>query len=243
MNKPNYGLDAPPVIRNLIIAGIFCLILALISYPLFRNAHRGLALSTFFVVLFSGLSFLITALAMIWSSKRGKLLARERLINSVNLRGQEIILDVGCGRGLLLNHAARKLSSRKAIGLDLWRTEDQSGNDSQVTLANARLEGVADKVEVRSDDMRAIPFPDESIDVVVSSIAIHNIAEKAGREKAIGEISRVLRPMGKVALVDFRYVKEYAAKFFSLGWKKVEVSLRSLLIFPPVRVLTAVKPE
>lgn len=184
MNNPNYGLDAPPVIRNLIIAGAGCLAVALISYPLLRKVYRGLALGISFVMLFSALSFTATTLAMIWRSKIGKLIARERLVDSLDLSGNEVVLDVGCGRGLLLNCAAKRLTNEKAVGLDLWQAEDQSGNDPQVTLANARLEKVVDRVEVRSGDMRAIPFPDESIDVVVSSIAIHNITEKAEREQA-----------------------------------------------------------
>ena len=58
---------------------------------------------------------------------------------------------------------------------------DQSGNAEQVTRQNAALEGVADRVELHSADMRQLPFDDGSFDVVVSSLAIHNVAGADGR--------------------------------------------------------------
>ena len=105
-------------------------------------------------------------------------------------------MDVGCGRGLLLNAAARRLTPGKAIGIDLWQSVDQSGNRPEATLANARLEGVAGLVEVKTGDMRELPFEDRTIDLVVSSLAIHNIPDPADRAKAVQEIARVLKPKG-----------------------------------------------
>ena len=49
-------------------------------------------------------------------------------------------------------------------------------------MANARLEGVSDRVEVKTGDMRKMPFPDASFDVIVSNVAIHNIYDLEGRE-------------------------------------------------------------
>ena len=115
----------------------------------------------------------------------GEALGSEKLIGLLNLNGDEVILDVGCGRGLLLNCAAKKLTTGKAIGLDLWQNEDQSGNSPEITLKNARLEGVANRASVISGDMRKIPLENASIDAVVSSIAIHNIQERIGRQEAI----------------------------------------------------------
>ena len=59
---------------------------------------------------------LAAAAAMLWSSKIGKLRARDELIGAIPWRGDEQVLDVGCGRGLLLIAAAKRLTSGKAIG-------------------------------------------------------------------------------------------------------------------------------
>jgi hypothetical protein len=83
--------------------------------------------------------------------------------------------------------AAQHLTSGRAVGVDLWRTIDQSGNSAEATQRNAVAEGVADRIELHTGDMTALPFEDNSFDVVVSSLAIHNISGRAGREKAIDE--------------------------------------------------------
>jgi ubiquinone/menaquinone biosynthesis C-methylase UbiE len=192
-------------------------------------------------MLFVALCFFLTAAAMIWSSKLGKLRQREIFIDSLDLKGTELILDVGCGCGLLLNAAARRLTLGKAIGLDLWQSQDLSGNNPERTLANAKIEGVLDRVEVRTGDMRQMPFSDASIDVVVSSIAIHNVPDKDGRKQTILEIDRVLKSGGKLGLIDLRCIDEYISTLESLGWRNLQVSKPSYWRFPPIRVIRGVK--
>jgi cyclopropane fatty-acyl-phospholipid synthase-like methyltransferase len=65
---------------------------------------------------------------MIWSSRYGKLRARDRLLDGLGLTGQEHLLDVGCGRGLLLIGAARRLPNGRAVGVDLWSQVDLADN-------------------------------------------------------------------------------------------------------------------
>ncbi|EUA52195.1 methyltransferase domain protein [Mycobacterium xenopi 4042] len=98
----------------------------------------------------------------------------DEILDGLRLRGDETLLDLGCGRGAVLLAAAKRLPRGRAVGIDLWRA-DQTDNSPTATMTNARLEDVADRVEVRTADMTALPFDDESFDVVVSSLAIHNI--------------------------------------------------------------------
>jgi SAM-dependent methyltransferase len=245
LSKPtraDYGIDAPPQVRNLAIAGIACA-LAGLSLKLLLTATQP---TISFVSLVCGLAaafcLLFTAGLMVWSSKKGKLIFRERLLDSVFLRGDETIVDIGCGRGLLLNAAARRLPRGKAIGIDLWQSQDQSGNRPEVTLANARAEGVAHRVEIKTADMRKLPLPDGTADVVVSNIAIHNIPDKQGRSEAVKEIARILKAGGQVALADLRAVDEYAQTLKELGWRGVSVSGLNFAIFPPVRIVRGKKP-
>src|SRR4029077_19478974 len=96
----------------------------------------------------AGASLTATGLWMIYSSKVGKVRARERLLDRVAWTGGEQVLDVGCGRGLMLIGAAKRLTTGTATGIDVWQTEDLSGNKPEATLENARREGVADRAEV-----------------------------------------------------------------------------------------------
>jgi arsenite methyltransferase len=240
--KGDYGLDAPPVIRNLTVAGVASLLAGVVLYFLLTAPQPLIATILLAWGVLAGTSLLVTAVLMIWSSKVGKLRLRERLIDSLALRGNETVVDVGCGRGLLLNAAARRLTTGKAIGIDLWQSADQSGNSAEATLANAQAEGVADVVDIKTADMRELPFEDQIIDVAVSSLAIHNIPDKAGRAKAVQEIARVLKPHGQVALLDFQHTEEYAKTLQELGWQEVKLSGLQFQMFPPVRIVTGKKP-
>src|SRR5205085_6383466 len=98
----------------------------------------------------------------------------------------------GCGRGLMLIGAAKRLATGKGVGIDLWQTVDQSGNSPGTTLANAKAEGIESKIEIHTGDARQMPFEDASFDLVLSSWALHNIPNPEGRKEAIEEIVRVL---------------------------------------------------
>ena len=241
MSRADYGIDAPPVVRNLALGGTALVILGMIFLRLTFIPPLLSSIVGYWGI-FAGGSMVLTSLFMIWSSKVGKLRMRKMLIDSLNLTGNETLLDVGCGRGLLLIGAAKHLPNGKAIGVDLWQTVDQSGNQPEVTLENARAEGVAERVEVKTGDMRELPLPDQSIDTVVASLSIHNVPGKEGRIKAIHEIHRVLKPGGQVALLDFMATDEYLAALESLGWKGVQRSGLSFWMFPPVRMVSGRKP-
>src|SRR4029077_7277514 len=114
---------------------------------------------------------------MLYSSKYSKIPERERLLDLIPWRGDETVLDVGCGRGLMLIGAAKRLTTGTAAGIDIWQTEDLSGNHPDAALENARLEGVADRVTVSTADMRQIPFPDGHFDVIVSKEATPNVSK------------------------------------------------------------------
>jgi ubiquinone/menaquinone biosynthesis C-methylase UbiE len=150
----------------------------------------------------AGAVLLATTGVYLHTTVRGKLRVWERELDKVGLKGDEELLDLGCGRGAVLIAAARRLPEGRAVGVDLW-TADQSGNRPEATLANAAAAGVADRVEVRTGDMTALPFDDDSFDVVTAALAIHNIRSAQGRHRSIEEAMRVLRPGGHLVVADF----------------------------------------
>src|SRR5262245_14266595 len=98
----DYGIDAPPVIRNLFLAGTVSIFAGIALYYLLVSTRSALPMIVLVWGVLAGASMLATAALMLWSSKVGKLQYREKLIDSLSLRGTETVLDVGCGRGLLL---------------------------------------------------------------------------------------------------------------------------------------------
>jgi SAM-dependent methyltransferase len=161
------------------------------------------------------------AASYLYTTRRGKFLVWAELLGQIGLRGDERILDMGCGRGAVLLMAAQHLTTGRAVGVDLWRSRDQSGNAADATRRNAVAEGVADRVELYTADMMALPFADASFDLVVSSLAIHNISGSAGRDRAVAEAVRVLRPGGRLMIADIRATANYQARLAALGMKDI----------------------
>jgi ubiquinone/menaquinone biosynthesis C-methylase UbiE len=89
--------------------------------------------------------------------------------------------------------------------------------------------------------MKALPFEDDSFDVVVSSLAIHNISGRAGREKAVSEAVRVLRPGGRLLIADVRGTRQYRAQLAKMGMN--EVARRRLRWPFMAPLVTATKPD
>jgi arsenite methyltransferase len=209
----SYGIDAP-----LWLTVPFALIVG--------NIVQGVLSSNIWP--FVGAGVILACLAVgVHSSWRGKFAVWDEQLSS--LSGTEEVLDLGCGRGAVLITAARHLTTGRAVGIDLWRASDQSGNCAEATLRNAVVEGVADRVEVRTADMTDLPFADGTFDVVVSSAALHNLRGAYRQDRAVDEAVRVLRPGGRVLIADLwhtgRYRRRLAARGLtdvrrrSLGWR------------------------
>ncbi len=183
----------------------------------------------------------------LYTSRRGKFVVWSALVDALALRGNECVLDLGCGRGAVPLIVARRLTTGRAVGVDLWRTRDQSGNAVEATRRNADADGVADRVELHTADMSDLPFARDSFDVVVSNLAIHNISDPVRRERVIDEAVRVLRPGGRLLVADLRHARRYADRLAALGM--IDVQRRSLGSrmwwggpWAPTRLVSAAKP-
>ena len=86
---------------------------------------------------------------------------------------------------------------------------------------SAALERVADRIELHTADMTGLPLDNDSVDVIVSNLAIHNIPTSAGRRHALDEAIRVLRPGGRLAIADLWEVGHHASRLRELGWPGV----------------------
>ena len=151
----------------------------------------------------------------------------DMLVSMVGCTGGEHALDVGCGRGLMLVGAARRLTSGHATGVDLWRKQDQSAKTPVQTLAKARIAGVADRVSVDTADMRDLPFPDAHFDVVLSNWAVHNLDAATDRTRALAEMIRVLRPGGTLILSDIVHRQDYRTALALLGLADLRIIVAS----------------
>jgi arsenite methyltransferase len=211
----DYGFDAPMVPVVLAASGLALLLIALLSATL---GHSG-AWSLF--PLLAGLFMLGSVAIYVHTTRRGKFAVWADLLQDLLLNGDEWLLDMGSGRGAVLMMAAKLLPRGRAVGVDLWKSSDQSGNTLDAAARNAEREGVGGRVELETGDMTRLPFGDDSFDVVLSALAVHNIKDREGRRRAIDEASRVLKPGGRLAIADIQATPEYADRLRELGLEDV----------------------
>lgn len=211
-SRADYGIDSPAIVGGFFVfSGIS--FGAALAWQLLGNPPLFVEMA----LVAAGIYFLLAAGSMLRYSKVGKLRIRDQILESIPWRGDERVLDVGCGRGLLLVGAARRLTTGKAVGLDRWVAAALTGNRPDAVLDNARLEGVLDRVEVKQGDVRQVPFPDESFDVVVSNFVVHEVNSRAQREQMLREMVRLLKPGGRLALVDFIFTGECVRVLRDIG--------------------------
>jgi arsenite methyltransferase len=238
MKHAKYGIDAPGVVRTHIVLGLLLALIATtgLIWPRPNPVPASLSIAAASV---AALLFLIAAV-MLRSSLVSKRRVRDRLVASLALSGNERVLDAGCGLGLALIGCAKKLTTGKAIGIDLWAAKDLSNNNPEATRANAAVEGVTDRVEVQTGDITRLPFSDASFDVVISMTVLHNIPSRDGRDQALRELVRVLKPGGRIAIFDLLHTSRYAEVLQGAGMKVRNLGY-DLIWFLPCRSLLAQK--
>lgn len=105
---------------------------------------------------------------------------------------------------------------------------------------NLKAAQVDKNITVHTADMRDMPFNPNHFDAAFGILSIHNLYKPEERYDALTEITRVIRPGGKLIIIDFKCHDEYRDHLQRLGAKNISTSRRYLSVFPFLRVTTAV---
>lgn len=221
----DYGVDAPGVPWGWGIASAGCIIAAIAFSPIGTSWSIGFAL--YFAIL--AVIGIVGTFLFLRATLIGKFEVWRAVIAGLRLRGDELALDLGCGHAAVSILLAEHLPNGSVTGIDLWRSVDQSGNSIEAAERNAAANHLDARIGFETGDMSKLPYPDASFDLVTASLAIHNIRAKASRRAAVLEAVRVLRPGGRMVIVDIQRVQEYAvvlneaglsiAQNRGLGWR------------------------
>lgn len=237
--KADYGFDAPTVPIIFGVVAVLALVLGLLQLA----TGGGFPWAPFLIAVV----FALQVASFVYTTRVGKKQCWQQILDGLALRGDESFVDLGCGRGLVLAAAAKRLPQGHGTGVDIWQTKDQSGNAEAATRANLVAEGVSDRVTLATTSMTELPYPDGTFDLAVSALAIHNIPETADRARAVTEAVRVLKPGGRLVVADFQKTDEYRQTLAGLG--AADVAVRGLGWrywyggpWAATRLVTATKP-
>lgn len=231
---PDYDLHMPRVISYPIPISIISILAGILAYVLLRESRPALSvISTVVVILAGGIYVGIYIFLKRITNLDRRLEARDKFLNEIPWNGDENVLDVGCGNGILLLGAAKRFPNGKGVGIDLW-TEGSGDNRREVFLENAKIEGVADRVVLQNEDARQLPFEDETFDVIISGLTIHHLRAEAN--KAIREMTRVLKPGGWMAIYDEPSTIMYCRKLMRDNALDIEMKTADMIYGTKTRI-------
>ncbi len=238
---PDYGLDYPKRVSAMFVRAGWTLAFALVIIFINLSEYPGPALRMGGAIVLIAAVFVGLAFYMKWSSTAGKLQLRDQLLDQLTLNGDEKVLDVGCGRGLMSIPIAKQLDSGKVTAVDVWDPQRLSGNSPDAIRDNAQSEQVAGKLRIERGDPTNLGYANDSFDAIVAVGALQDLPDAPLRIKALDELCRVLKPGGKLLLYDRYATLEYADELRKLGVQSVVPGNRMFLFAVPAQVLIASK--
>jgi ubiquinone/menaquinone biosynthesis C-methylase UbiE len=138
---------------------------------------------------------------VVWFLTHGRARAfHEKLAGLAHLVPGESVLDVGCGTGSLAMVAKRQVGAAgRVFGID--------ASPEMITRATSKAAGAGIDVRFQQALAEALPFPDAQFDVVLSTLMLHHLPRKV-RQQCVRDIRRVLKPTGRVLVVDFAHAQD-----------------------------------
>jgi ubiquinone/menaquinone biosynthesis C-methylase UbiE len=125
---------------------------------------------------------------------------RLRTASLAQLQPGDVVLDVGCGTGTLAMEAARRVGrAGRVAGVD--------PGTEQIARARAKAARRHVPIEFQIGVIEQLPFPDQTFDVVLSTLMMHHLPASLKRQ-GLAEIARVLKPGGLLVIADFKRKQE-----------------------------------
>lgn len=134
---------------------------------------------------------------------------RLQVVDLARLQAGEAVLDVGCGTGTLaLEASARVGAAGRVSGID--------PGPQQIARARAKATRRRVPIDFQMGVIEHLPFPDQSFDVVLSTLMMHHLPDDLKRQ-GLAEIRRVLKPEGRLVIADFKRAERQQGQPGRLG--------------------------
>ncbi len=141
---------------------------------------------------------------------RGKLRKlRLRTADLAQLQPGEVVLDVGCGTGALAMEAYKRVGTTgRVCGID--------PGSEQIARARSKAERASLPIDFQIGVIEQLAFPDQSFDAVLSTLMMHHLPDDLKR-LGLAEMARVLKPGGRLVIVDFKRAEKQQSQPAQLG--------------------------
>lgn len=131
---------------------------------------------------------------------------RSKVVDMLNLKSAENLIDVGCGTGTLLTVAKDKYPSIDMIGIDI--------DPGVLSIARKKAQEVNLEIKYIETSSAKLPFADKHFNVAVSSLVFHHLPTEI-KKHTIKEVYRVLKKDGRFLLADFGKKEGLLLHFFN----------------------------
>jgi arsenite methyltransferase len=241
--KPGYGIDEPLIILGLVAAGSLCglggaLLDSYLAGQSVAEARTALVLGALL-----GVFFMALGVSLLWYSFTGRFSDAKKLVRNVPLGGNELILDVGCARGVLsVAFSARQTGPGVVVGLDTWGRWHTTSNSPRSLMVNARVHAVGKRIIPVMGHPCNIPFDDKTFDVVSSSMGLSRLGGAKEFDEAVSQMVRVTKEGGRLAILSSGYSWTLPRLLSKLGLVDVKISRFRRRLFPVTELTIARKP-
>jgi ubiquinone/menaquinone biosynthesis C-methylase UbiE len=128
-----------------------------------------------------------------WAPRLAGGLYRSVAAETVADLAQGVVLDIGCGPGTVALDLARRAPGLSVTGVDI--SADMVG----LAREQAAQSGLGGRLRFEVADGAALPFPDASADLIISTLSMHHWERKGA---VLAELARVIRPGGEIRIYD-----------------------------------------
>ena len=141
---------------------------------------------------------------------------RQKTLDLAKIKPGDKVLEIGCGTGTLTIAAGSRVGTDgEAAGIDIA--------PEMISTAMKKAARKGAKVSFQAGSIASIPFPENRFDVVLCSFMIYHMPEDI-RIKGLAEIHRVLKPGGRLFIIDTTNLTELGSVLKKNSFSSIEIS-------------------